>query len=71
MGVLSMDGVRDALTSTASLVKEAIQKVAPDSATVEFGLDVKVESGKLTGLLVSGQGSATLKVTLHWTSDSV
>jgi hypothetical protein len=61
-----LEGVREALTGMAQLAHDALSKVSPDSATVEFGLDVKVESGKLTGLLVSGSGEASLKVTLEW-----
>lgn len=64
--VFDLDGVREALTGMAQLAHDALSKVSPDSATVEFGLDVRVESGKLTGLLVSGSGEASLKVTLNW-----
>lgn len=61
-----LDGLRASLAGIAKLAHEAISSVTPDSATVEFGLDVTVESGKLTGLLVSGSGEASLKVTLAW-----
>jgi hypothetical protein len=40
--------------------------VAPRSASVEFGIDVTVEAGALTGMLAKGSGTATLKVTLNW-----
>jgi hypothetical protein len=40
--------------------------VRPDRGTVEFGIDVGVESGALTALVVKGTGTATLKVTLEW-----
>jgi Trypsin-co-occurring domain 1 len=65
---LDLDGVSRALSGLAQLTRDAVAHVAPDSATVEFGLDVKLESGKLTGLLVSGSGEARLKVTLTWKS---
>ncbi|WP_326709619.1 hypothetical protein OG758_09810 [Streptomyces sp. NBC_01474] len=67
-GVPSLDDVRSAITGMATLARDAVQAVRPDSASVEFGVDVKVESGKLGGLIVSGSANATLKVTLTWNS---
>lgn len=69
-GIPSLDDVRSAITGMAGLARDAVQAVRPDSASVEFGVDVKVESGKLSGLIVSGAANATLKVTLNWESGS-
>jgi len=44
----------------------ALARVKPDKAIVEFGVDVAVEGGGLTALLVKGKGTATLTVTLEW-----
>jgi hypothetical protein len=44
----------------------ALKKVKPKKASVEFGLEVAVESGKLTTLLVKGTGTANLKIALEW-----
>ncbi len=38
----------------------------PDKMTAELGLKLAVKSGKLTGMLVEGSGTASLKVTLEW-----
>ncbi|MFE6183076.1 CU044_2847 family protein [Streptomyces sp. NPDC056465] len=65
-GIPSLDGVQSAITGMAALARDAVQAVRPDSASVEFGVDVKVESGKLSGLVVSGSANATLKITLTW-----
>ncbi len=64
--VLSFDGVAESIEAVAERVTTALQHVKPDRATVEFGVDVGVESGALTGLIVKGTGNATLKVTLEW-----
>ena len=64
--VLDLEGVQGALRGISDMVKNAVAAVKPETATVEFGLDVEVEAGKLTGLLVSGSGAASLKVTLSW-----
>jgi Trypsin-co-occurring domain 1 len=45
----------------------ALEAAKPEKATVEFGIDVGVESGQLTSMLVKGTGTATIKVTLEWT----
>lgn len=59
----TIEGLAESLTAT-------LQKVKPHKATVEFGLDVGVEAGQLTALLVKGTGAAHLKVTLEWDSAS-
>lgn len=68
-GSFDFGQVGAALSGLALVARDAIERAAPDSATVEFGMDLKVEAGKLTALLVSGSGSASLKVTLGWESD--
>jgi Trypsin-co-occurring domain 1 len=64
--VLRLDEVGSAVEGMATLVKDALVKAAPDTAQVEFGMNVKVESGKLTALLVGGSAAASLKITLGW-----
>jgi hypothetical protein len=67
----SFDGVRDAITAIGSKVAEACRHISPDEASVEFGISLTARAGKLTGLLVDGDSSASLKVTLSWkNSDS-
>lgn len=62
----SFDDVLHSLQSLSKAVYETIQTVAPKKATVEFGVEVAAESGKLTALLVKGEGKANLKITLEW-----
>jgi hypothetical protein len=62
----SLDGVRDTISVIGSKVAEACRNIGPDEATVEFGISLTARAGKLTGLLVDGHGSASLKVTLSW-----
>jgi hypothetical protein len=63
---LSFDGVRDTISAIAGQISEACRRVSPAEASVEFGLALTAKTGKLTGLLVEGGGSASLKVTLSW-----
>lgn len=55
----SIEGITTALQST-------LMKVKPHKATVEFGVVLTVETGSVTALIVKGNGSANLKVTLEW-----
>ncbi|HEY4387042.1 MAG TPA: CU044_2847 family protein [Ktedonobacteraceae bacterium] len=55
----AIEGIADALVAT-------FKKVKPSGASVEFGVDVGIESGHLTTLLVKGTANATLKITLTW-----
>jgi Trypsin-co-occurring domain 1 len=64
--LLSFEGVEESIVAVSNRVANAIQRVAPRSASVEFGIDVTLESGTLTGMLAKGSGAATLKVTLNW-----
>jgi hypothetical protein len=63
---ISFEGVRNTISAIASSLTGALEDAKPDEATVEFGLELAVKSGKLTGLLVEGSGTTSLKVTLVW-----
>ena len=67
---LSFQGVTDALHHIASAMLNTLDHAKLERATVEFGLDLAVKAGKLTGLLVEGNSTATLKVTLEWARTS-
>ena len=58
--------VTQAIEGIANSVVETLKKVQPRGASVEFGLEVGVESGGLTALLVKGTGTANLKIILQW-----
>ncbi len=55
----TIQGIAQSLVTT-------MRKVKPRKGSVEFGLQVAVEAGKLTTLLVKGSGEASLKITLEW-----
>jgi hypothetical protein len=65
-GILSFGEVSKAIQSIAHEVADVLSTVSPRKASVEFGLEVALESGKLTALWVKGSGTATLKITLEW-----
>ncbi|HEY0753013.1 MAG TPA: CU044_2847 family protein [Ktedonobacteraceae bacterium] len=58
--------VTDKIESIATAVIGTFEKVRPQSASVEFGIEMAIESGHLTALLVKGTGTANLKIILQW-----
>ncbi|MBW4500936.1 MAG: hypothetical protein KME57_15570 [Scytonema hyalinum WJT4-NPBG1] len=58
--------VTTAIESLTKEIAEALHKVKPDRARVKFGVDIGIESGKLTALLVKGSNTANIEITLEW-----
>ena len=50
----------------AGTLEEIKENVKPDSFSVTLGLEIGVESGELTALIVKGTGTANLEVTMEW-----
>ena len=63
---LPAEEIFDAVEGIAQAVVTTLQKVKSRKATIELGLEVGLESGHLTALLVKGTGTANLKLTLEW-----
>ncbi len=55
-----------AIESLSKEIAETLRKVKPDKATVKFGIDIAVDSGKLTAVLAKGSSTANLEITLEW-----
>ena len=66
----SFKKLTDAIEGIAESIVMSLQKVKPKKASVEFGLEVALESGQLTALLVKGSGTSNLKITLEWSESS-
>jgi hypothetical protein len=64
--VFDFEGVSGTLEGIAQAVRSGLEKVTPSRTTVELGIELAVKNGKLTGLIVEGDASASLKVTLEW-----
>jgi Trypsin-co-occurring domain 1 len=62
----SFKEVSDAIEGIAGSMATTLQKVKPQKASVEFGLEIALEAGQLTALLVKGSGTSNLKITLEW-----
>jgi Trypsin-co-occurring domain 1 len=55
-----------AIESLTKEIAESLQKVKPDRASVKFGIEIGMEAGRLTPLLVKGTSTANLEITLEW-----
>ncbi len=62
----AFDEISAAIEGIAKTVVTTLRHVRPSKGTVEFGLQIAVEAGHLTTLLVKGSGAASLKITLEW-----
>lgn len=64
--IFDFQSVADTIEAVTESIAATISKVKPKKATVEFGVEVRVKSGKLTALIVEGEGKGNLKITLEW-----
>lgn len=64
--VPSFDEITQHLKSIAKAIIGVWEEVKPSKATVEFGMEIGVEPGKVTALLVQGAAQANFQVTLEW-----
>lgn len=64
--VINFDDIAPALEGITSAIKGTIEKAKPKKASVKFGVETSIESGKLTAAIVKGSGKANLEITLEW-----
>jgi Trypsin-co-occurring domain 1 len=62
----SFDELQGSLVAIGKSLSSVMNELKPKSASVEFGIEIGLEAGKLTALLVQGVGKANLKITLSW-----
>ncbi|NER80259.1 MAG: hypothetical protein F6K42_11900 [Leptolyngbya sp. SIO1D8] len=62
----SFQEIDDALMGITDAIKNTVQKVKPQKASVKFGVEIGVESGSLTAVIVKGASKANLEITLEW-----
>lgn len=64
--VKAFEPVAEAIEGVVQMIAVPIEKVRPKKATVKFGMELAIESGKLTAVIVKGSGKANLEITLEW-----
>lgn len=63
---IPFESISRTIEGVAESLHAAMSKAKPSKASIEFGIEVGVESGQLTALIVKGEGKANLKVCLEW-----
>jgi hypothetical protein len=63
---LKLDDVAATIKAIADTLGAAVKEATPDKASVEFGLELALKSGKLVSLITDAGATATLKVSLEW-----
>lgn len=71
IGVLGETAVRVAeltelITGVGATVLEAARRVAPQEASITFGVELTARAGKVLAVLADAEASASLQVTLVW-----
>ena len=61
--------VADAIEGVVQMIAAPIQKVRPKKATVKFGMELAIEAGQLTAIIVKGSGKANLEIMLEWEAE--
>ncbi len=63
---ISLAEIADTIRRLATGLIGSVREAGPTKASITFGLEVAVESGKLTSLLVKGGGKGNLEISLEW-----
>jgi hypothetical protein len=64
--VRRLDEVGAAIEGVAGMVVSAMRAVKPTKASAEFAIEVGLQTGGITALLMKGSGKANLKIHLEW-----
>ncbi len=58
--------VADAIEGVVQMIAEPLNKVRPKKASVKFGMELAIESGQLSAVIVKGSGKANREIMLEW-----
>ena len=59
-------GITEAIKLVAQQVQDGFDDIKPKKTTVEFGLELSLQTGKLLAILTDASQKASIKVTLEW-----
>jgi Trypsin-co-occurring domain 1 len=58
--------ITDSIESISKAVLTTLQRVKPQKASVEFGIEIGAEEGQFLAIIVRGEGKANMRITLEW-----
>lgn len=68
--VFDLSGVKSQVRMVSEEFVSIFNQINVKKTTIEFGIELSVESGQLTSIIVKGAGKANLKVTLEWENNA-
>lgn len=60
--------IRSIAYEIAGTLQNVQQEIKPDKISVKLGLEVAIESGQLTALIVKGASKANFEITMEWSN---
>ncbi|MGB1287367.1 MAG: CU044_2847 family protein [Aggregatilineales bacterium] len=63
---IQFNEVSQMIEEIASEFQDIMNQISPDRASIEFGVELGFESGRLTALIVKGHTKANLAIKLEW-----
>jgi Trypsin-co-occurring domain 1 len=66
--IVPFESVIESVASVSRAMTDALSRAKPEEAEVTFGLDVSLEAGSLTSMIVKGGGTSTFTIRLLWKS---
>lgn len=66
---VSLQGLADTMGGIATEIFAGLKRVHPDKITVEFGVEVALEAGQLTALVLKGTGAANFTISMEWSAN--
>lgn len=65
-GVKQFQPIADVIEGIVEMIAIPIQKAKPQKAVVKFSIELALESGELTAVIVKGSSKANLEIALEW-----
>ncbi|WP_017716948.1 CU044_2847 family protein [Kamptonema formosum] len=69
--ILSLDNLTNSIEGIAAAIVNHLQQVKPTKTSVKLGLEVALESGQLTALIVKGSSKGNLEITMEWAKEDI
>ena len=68
-GPKSFSGISEALENIVQSMLVPLQKAKPDKATIKFGIQFRVDSGRVEAFVTKGINAANFEITMEWERD--
>ncbi|MBD2315261.1 CU044_2847 family protein [Phormidium tenue] len=68
-GPKSFSGVTKELENIVKAMLVPLQRVQPDKATIKFGIQLRIDSGRVEAVVTKGINAANFEITMEWNRD--